>query len=276
MPVRITIVDPASGRPFPHIAHGGRTCFAVPAGAEFVVRSEVTGAGSRVEHVVAVDGRDSLTNDPASPHLPGMVSGSTYACRGFRTGPDAVRAFTCVSLGAGATTAERGGTAGHAGLAAVVAYAPLETYRPRRDGRPTNWGKSPLRGVGPRADAIIGATGDVPAASRLETTGVVGRGSQATCSAAATGETSPVAAVIGEIFGTGPAFRSGPTAGAAAGALVSDACGEVQWNRGEEVGRDVVEYDTPEGWAARGVSFEPLSRPAWPADERRYCDPQGL
>ena len=69
---------------------------------------------------------------------------------------------------------------------------------------------------------------------------------------------------------------SAPTAGAIAGEVVADRVGRTKWERGDLLGTLVVEYDTPDGWAARGISFERLARAAWPADAAKHCDPQRL
>lgn len=238
-PITTTLVDPDNARPFLSTTHAGRVCVAVPAGQRFAVRStsQHTTAGGRLEWIVAVDGRDTLTNKPASQRAAGLISGLSYTCRGFRTGDDEVREFVCANLGDNATTTERNGTAGSAGLVAVVAYAERErevvTYR----------------GSGTKGMSF----GGVPT-----------RGAAVLCSA------------IGA--------ATGPTAGAAAGAAVLDRVGRTSWERGTRIGSIVIEYDTPEGWALRGVSFAeatPLpEREAWPGDVREsrtdYCDAQTL
>lgn len=245
-PITTTLVDPDNARPFLSTTHAGRVCVAVPAGQRFAVRStsQHTTAGGRLEWIVAVDGRDTLTNKPASQRAAGLISGLSYTCRGFRTGDDEVREFVCANLGDNATTTERNGTTSSAGLVAVVAYAEREVVarRPINDG-PVMRGGGGMSKMG---------------------SGPVTRSSAVLCSAihAATG----------------------PTAGAAAGAAVLDRVGRTSWERGSRVGATVIEYDTPEGWALRGVSFEEVAplpeREAWPGDVREsrtdYCDAQTL
>lgn len=236
--ITINIVDPATRQkcPYPSAIHAGRLCVAIPAGNRFAVSSHLEANGditsSRVEWVVSVDGRDTLTNKPASRSLEGMISGRRYTCEGFRVSSSEVREFVCVSLGDNATTAERNGTTSSAGLVAVAAFgerrAERTIYRGGGGVRGMTLGGSPTRG------------------------GVV------TCSA-------------------------GPTAGAAAGASVTSIVGTTTWERGPALGAVVVEYDTPEGWAARGVSFKrpvPLpERNPWPGEipaPTHFADPQTL
>ena len=236
--ITIRIIDPAapSASGYPSTIHAGRLCVAIPAGNRFAVSSHLEANGditsSRVEWVVSVDGRDTLTNKPASRSLEGMVSGRRYTCEGFRVSSSEVREFVCVNLGDNATTTERNGTASSAGLVAVAAFAERRAertiYRGGGGVRGMTLGGAPMRG------------------------GVV-------------------------------TWSAGPTAGAAAGASVTSIVGTTTWERGPALGVVVVEYDTPEGWASRGVSFErpaPLAeRNPWPGEipaPTRYADPQTL
>ena len=237
--ITIRIIDPAapSASGYPSTIHAGRLCVAIPAGNRFAVSSHLEASGditrSRVEGVVSVGGRDTLTSRPASRSLEGMVSGRRYTCEGFRVSSSEVREFVCVNLGDGATTAERNGTAGSAGLVAVAAFG--ERRNRERD--------VPRGGGGVRGMTLGGSPT---------------RGGVVTCSA-------------------------GPTAGAAAGASVTSIVGTTTWERGPALGAVVVEYDTPEGWAARGVSFKrpvPLpERNPWPGEipaPTHFADPQTL
>lgn len=235
--ITIRIIDPAapSASGYPSTIHAGRLCVAIPAGNRFAVSSHLEANGditsSRVEWVVSVDGRDTLTNKPASRSLEGMISGRRYTCEGFRVSSSEVREFVCVNLGDGATTAERNGTTSSAGLVAVAAFAERRVER------------TIYRGGGVRGMTL----GGPPM-----------RGGVVTCSA-------------------------GPTAGAAAGASVTSIVGTMTWERGPALGAVVIEYDTPEGWALRGVSFErpaPLpERNPWPGEipaPTHFADPQTL
>lgn len=251
--ITINIVDPATRQKcaYPSIIHAGRLCVAIPAGNRFAVSSHLEANGditsSRVEWVVSVDGRDTLTNKPASRSLEGMISGRRYTCEGFRVSSSEVREFVCVNLGDGATTAERNGTTSSAGLVAVAAFSERRNREREvlRGGHSSGGYKigGPTRGGGTTRG------GDGPA-----TRGAV------LCSASA-----------------------GPTAGAAAGASVTSIVGTTTWERGPALGVAIVEYDTPEGWAARGVSFEPQAplptRNPWPGEipaPTHFADPQTL
>lgn len=275
--MHVSLIDPVSQVAFPHLQHGGRWCYAVPAGVRFAVRinavsSTFRGDGghsaARVEHVVAVDGRDTLTNDDASTRAGGIISSPTYVCKGFRIGDDGVREFVCATLGEGTTTAERNGTASCAGLVSAVAYA--ERQRPRPDPVPM----SIFRGAGggaAKSRGIVAIRGSF--GSGGETGGSFG-GGMSLCSNTIENrfECTASAAVV-----------VGPSAGAAAGAFVTAPVTRIEWKRGETIGRAIIEYDTPEGWAARGVVFPSataaLTRDPWPGDARqaaRHCDPQTL
>lgn len=258
--LRVEICDPTSAlnSTYPTVLHAGRLCVAVPDGKPFAVRADVGRAG-QLEFVVAVDGRDTLTNKPASTKAGGVViDHGFYECRGFRTGSDGVRQFVCASLGRGATTAERSGTGHLAGLVAVVAYEPW--YQPDLDGFLR---RAPARSAS-RSSVMDWSA---PLTRSFGLSGV-------TCSASGTnGESGPSL--------TSAVVRSaGPSAGAAAGEFVPAPVGKIEWRRGARVGEVVVEYDTPEGWAARGVSFDPPAplpqRDPWPGDATAWCDPQTL
>jgi hypothetical protein len=73
--------------------------------------------------------------------------------------------------------------------------------------------------------------------------------------------------------------RGTPRGGAMAGAEVSAPLGQTSWTRsGQPPEVMVVEYDTFEGWAARGVAIPRLSDAnPWPgASGPRFADPNGL
>ena len=234
-------------------------------------------SAARVEHVVAVDGRDTLTNDDASTRAGGIISGPTYVCKGFRTGDDGVREFVCATLGEGTTTAERNGTTGCAGLVSAVAYA--ERQRPRPDPVPM----SIFRGAdGGAADGFRKSRGVVAVRGGFSSGGETGGsfgGGMSLCSHVV----SDTTAMLCTASASTAAIVVGPSAGAAAGAFVTAPVTRIEWKRGEAIGRAIIEYDTPEGWAARGVTFPSataaLTRDPWPGDARqvaRHCDPQTL
>ena len=59
----------------------------------------------------------------------------------------------------------------------------------------------------------------------------------------------------------------GSSVGAAAGQAVESRVGSTAWTRGSELWRAVVEYDTREGWAARGISIPGVSMAnPWPGE----------
>ena len=117
----ITIIDPLTAQLFPSLVVGGRLCVAVVAGSPFAVR--VAGSPhSRTEAVLAVDGRDTLTNRPADPSASGIIFTGQYVCRGFRVSESEVREFIAAELGHGMTTAERNDSAQCSGLVAAVLY----------------------------------------------------------------------------------------------------------------------------------------------------------
>ena len=122
--MKIEIINPITQQPYPSTVASGRTFFLVEAGQEFYVRVS-SGRYGRQEYVVAVDGRDTLTNEDATLERSGIiVSDSTpYLCKGFRVSASDVRTFTAVHLGQGATTAERNGTANMAGLVFAACYS---------------------------------------------------------------------------------------------------------------------------------------------------------
>lgn len=67
----LTIVNPDTNQLFPSLTVGGRLCVAVVAGRPFAVRVDCR-TYTRVEAVLAVDGRDTLTNRPADPSAGGI------------------------------------------------------------------------------------------------------------------------------------------------------------------------------------------------------------
>lgn len=266
--VNVDIVDPAfrTPEPYPSIMHGGRLCVAVPAGRKFAVESRVRGDASptgRYMYVVAVDGRDTLTNQDASARADGLVSGRYYMCKGIRTSDKGVREFVCTELGQGATTGERNGTASSSGLVAVAVYgeqAPRPVYR-----HPVTRSGGGMAPTSMRGDDSFNTLSATPTGVTRSAVMGATRGGEVMAS---TGSDAML-----------PVVHAGPSAGAAAGAFVADAVGETTFARGELVGQVVVEYDTPEGWAARGVSFEPVQpfgRNPWPADARRFADESTL
>ena len=78
----LTILDPITNQLFPSLTVGNRLCVAVVAGRPFAIR--VAGhSHSRTEAVLAVDGRDTLTNQPANPSASGIIFTGQYVCKGF-------------------------------------------------------------------------------------------------------------------------------------------------------------------------------------------------
>lgn len=212
---QLTILDPISNQLFPSLVVSGRLCVAVVAGRPFAVRIAGPSHG-RAEAVLAVDGRDTLTNKAADPSASGIVFTGTYVCKGFRVSDSEVREFVVTALGQGLTTTERNNTAQCAGLIAAVVYS---------DGRRS-----------PEMMAFAGPMSGGP-------TRGVSRGS---------------------------------SVGAAAGQAVESRVGSTAWTRGSELWRAVVEYDTREGWAARGISIPGVSMAnPWPG-EQRFATPESL
>lgn len=209
---QLHIIDPATSTPFPAIVVGGRLCVAVVAGRPFAAR--VLGrAHARSEAVLAVDGRDTLTNKPADPTASGIIFTDSYVCKGFRVSESEVREFVVVPRGFGGTTAERNDSAECCGLIAAVVYG--------EGGRGYNPGFESFSGRG------------------------VTRGG---------GEDN---------------YRGGGSVGAAAGQAVQSRVGQTSWTRGSELWRAVIEYDTREGWAARGIVIPGLSTAnPWPGEQR--------
>lgn len=85
---------------------------------------------------------------------------------------------------------------------------------------------------------------------------------------------------------SGPTTRSaGPmrglessrgSVGAAAGQAVESRVGSTTWTRGSELWRAIIEYDTREGWAARGINIPGISMAnPWPG-ERRFAPSTSL
>jgi hypothetical protein len=210
----LTIIDPRTGAAFPSAIVGGRACFAVPFGRAFAVKVSPTGY-VRSEAVIAVDGRDTQTNQPASPAMPGIVITSDYTCPGFQTGEGTAAEFVHMPKGQGLTTAERNGTADSCGLVAAVLFSEQRRRQP----------------------------------SHLESFG-------------------------------GPVMRGGPSGqmvsrssgGAMAGADVSNRLGQTSWERGEKIAEEVIEYDTRDGWAARGVVIHEVSSGnPWPGAAPKFA-----
>lgn len=124
--MKIEIINPTTQQPYPSTVASGRTFYLVEAGQEFYVRVSSSRyiPGRRQEYVVAVDGRDTLTNEDATLERSGIVvDGPHYLCMGFRVSASDIRTFTAVRLGQGATTAERNGTANMAGLVFAACYS---------------------------------------------------------------------------------------------------------------------------------------------------------
>ena len=167
--------------------------------------------------MLAVDGRDTLTNKAADPSASGIVFSGAYICKGFRINESEVREFVVTALGQGLTTTERNNTAQCAGLIAAVVYS---------DGR-----------------------------TRIDRPEMLSFG--------------------------GPDIRPdrlmrGGSVGVAAGQAVQSRVGSTTWTRGSELWRAVVEYDTREGWAARGINIPGISTAnPWPG-EQRFATPESL
>lgn len=208
----LTILDPLTNQLFPSAVVGGRLCVAVVAGRPFAVR--VAGSPhSRAEVVLAVDGRDTITNQPANPAAGGLVFNGTYVCKGFRVSEFEVREFVAAQLGHGLTTAERNNSAQCSGLVAAVVYSEGRSMRPAH-----------LESLN-HGHAMRGGGG-------LES---LSRGS----------------------------------VGAAAGQAVESRVSTTAWTRGLELWRAVIEYDTREGWAARGINIPGISMAnPWPGEQR--------
>ena len=127
-PQNLTILDPITSQLFPSLVVGGRLCVAVVAGQPFAIK--VAGHSySRTEAVLAVDGRDTLTNRPADPSASGIIFNGAYVCKGFRVSETEVREFVAAQLGQGLTTAERDNTAQCSGLIAAVVYSEGQVMR---------------------------------------------------------------------------------------------------------------------------------------------------
>ncbi len=210
----LSIINLATGVVFPSTIVNGRKCFAVPFHAAFAIRVD---SASEAEVVIAVDGRDTLSNQPANPALPGVIIHNGYTCPGFQTSNGTAASFVHMPKGAGLTTAERNGSADSCGLVAAVLYAREETRAYMRE---VSTSMHTMRGGG------------------LES--VVTRG-----------------------------MSSG---GAMAGADVGNHLGQTQWTRGRKFGEDVVEYDTREGWLARGVVIPDINMSTpWPGGAPQFA-----
>lgn len=120
----IEIINPNTMQPFPSVLQGTTRCFGLPFNAAFAVRcSAPANHYGRVEFVISVDGRDTLTNAPSSPNLGGVVSDRSYVCPGFQVGPAGACSFVFVPKGNNATTAERNDTANLCGVVVVAMFA---------------------------------------------------------------------------------------------------------------------------------------------------------
>lgn len=132
--MKVQIINPITNQPYPSMVAAGRPFFLVEAGQEFYVLVDA-GRHGRQEYVVAVDGRDTLTNEDATLDRSGIISDASYLCKGFRVSASEVRTFTAVALGRGMTTAEKNGTAGMAGLVFAACYAEKRDLRMRMPAR---------------------------------------------------------------------------------------------------------------------------------------------
>ncbi len=207
----LSIINPSTGAAFPSTIVNGRKCFAVPFHAAFAIRVD---SASEAEVVIAVDGRDTLSNQPANPALPGVIIRNGYTCPGFQTSNGTAASFVHMPKGAGLTTAERNGSADSCGLVAAVLYAR-----------------------------------DEPQYRVMETSHRITRGG-----------------------GAGGQMVSRSSGGAMAGADVGNRLGQTQWTRGRKFGEDVVEYDTREGWLARGVVIPDINMSTpWPGAAPQFA-----
>lgn len=120
----IEIINPTTMQPFPSVIQGTTRCFGLPFNAAFAVRCNAPASHyGRVEFVISVDGRDTLTNAPSSPNLGGVVSDRAYVCPGFQVGPVGACSFVFVPKGNNTTTAERNDMADLCGVVVVAMYA---------------------------------------------------------------------------------------------------------------------------------------------------------
>lgn len=222
----ITLIDPSTRAPFPSTMVGGRACFAIPFNQAFAVKVAAPPDLARtergipsmdypVEAVIAVDGRDTLSNHPASPGLPGVIIRGEYTCPGFQIGQASAASFVHAPRGLGLTTAERNGTPDACGLVAAVLYRPRAVER--------YLGSASLRG------GVTRGAGGMSAG------------------------------------------------GAMAGERVANNLGTTSWERGDLLAEEIVEYDTREGWAARGVIIPATSTAnPWPGAAPRFANPSTL
>lgn len=150
----IEIINPNTMQPFPSVLQGTTRCFGLPFNAAFAVRCNAPANHyGRVEFVISVDGRDTLTNAPSSPNLGGVVSDRAYVCPGFQVGPTGACSFVFVPKGNNATTAERNDTADLCGVVVVAMYAERQMVAMRREvsytrGEPLHSFGGPTRGSG--------------------------------------------------------------------------------------------------------------------------------
>lgn len=156
----LEIIDPKNRTLLPSVTlQSGLRCVAAEAGQEYAIRIRST---RRVEAVISVDGRDVLTNEPASPLRPGYVVEDQIIVEGFRVSSSAVRRFVVAELGFHRTTAERNNSADAAGIIACAIYLSQEAHRERYGSGLESFDgleAMPLRGssVGTAAGAEVGS-----------------------------------------------------------------------------------------------------------------------
>lgn len=211
--ISLVTMDGAS-RPFPFVQLPGRICYAIPYGAQFGVR---VNTDMEVEVVIAVDGRDTQTNKPASQELGGVVIRGPYVCPGFQTSSLGAASFVHVPKGRGLTTSERNGTEDACGLVAVAFFeaARRDFLRSARSND-----AHVMRGVEPTRGGTRGMS----------------------------------------------------SGGAMAGEQVANPLGQIEWRRGSKIAEGIAEYDTREGWIARGLMIPDLNESsAWPGAAPRFA-----
>ena len=191
--------------------------------------------------MVAVDRRDTQTNQDARPDLRGVVASGTYTCKGSQVDQHGVREFVAAATGYSAATAERAGTyASSAGLVAVAAY-------PSR-GATCAASRTMRRDV---VEATLGVlrspyVGDVP----QQMGGVVGIATGGTMFCNAGGARAAPTPT------RGPVTR-GASVGAAAGTYIKAEIGETGLSA-RTPARSRWSSTTPRRRAARGVLFPVL------------------
>lgn len=209
----ISIIDPNTNASFAHALVGSRQCYAVPHGRAFAVRVDGL-AHVRQEAVISVDGRDVLTNTPASTSAGGVVFSGSYVCNGFQISASEARQFVHMPSGHGYLTAERAGSSEAVGVIAAAVYS--EQHRGRHE--------------------------------LLVSRGVT----------------------------RGSGGQSVTRGGTMAGAEVSAPLGTTTFVRGD-LALCTVEYDTFDGWAARGIVIPRLSEAnPWPGSAPRFASSNSL